>query len=367
MRRNNIINQWWRAIDRWLFVTIISIIIIGSVLITSSSPAIAARIKLPSSYFIYHHLIYTCISFITILVISFLNEKLIRYFATLGLIMSVILLVIVFNIGIEIKGAHRWLHILGISIQPSEFSKTYFAIFNAIILSHHHNLKYLRSTIIYLLIATLIIIEPDFGMTSIITAIFIGQLFICGIRYRYIAIALLLFILGAVIAYLTVPYIERRVNNFLHPKLENNFQVYKSLEAFKKGGIIGVGPGEGTVKFTIPDSHTDFIFAVAGEEFGFLFCLLMISAFSFLTIRSFHKISQKENMFCIITVTGLIIEIGVPAIINMGVSLNLLPTKGMVLPFISYGGSSIVASSIALGTILALTKTEFSSSHHIRQ
>ncbi len=367
MKRDNFINQWWRAIDRSLVFTIIVIIIIGSTLITSASPAIALRIHLSPSYFIYHHIVYISIGFFVILIISLFNEKYIRYLGTSGMAISILLLMLVPNVGLEIKGAHRWLHIAGISIQPSEFAKIYFTIFNAIILSSSHHLKYLFSTILYTMTAILIVLEPDFGMTSIITTIFIGQLFISGIQYRYIAIAIILFISAALISYLTVPYVARRVDNFLHPKLESNFQVKKSLEALRHGGLIGVGPGEGKVKLSIPDAHTDFIFAVAAEEFGFLFCVLIISAFAFLTICSLSNIMRQQNMFHIITVIGLIIDISIPAIINMGVSLNLLPTKGMVMPFISYGGSSIIASSIAIGVILSLTKREFISMGRIGQ
>ena len=359
MGRNNLFKKWWRKIDKWLLFTIIAISIIGIILIASASPSIAQRIKLPPYYFLYRHLIYLLISFFTMFLISNLNEVWIRYVSTTGFTISILLLVAVLYSGIEIKGSHRWIRIFGISLQPSEFIKTFFVTFNAILLSKKEKLKYVSSFLTYSLLVLLIMSEPDFGMTVIITIIFIGQLFICGISIRYILFSGMLMLLGGIVSYFTISHIQYRINNFFNQNLDGNFQVNQSLEAFKHGGLIGTGLGEGIVKFRIPDSHTDFIFAVAGEEFGALFCLLIIILFLFFTIKLLNHIIYSTNSFQKITVTGIVIQIVLPALINMGVSLNLLPTKGMVLPFISYGGSSVLASSIALGIVLSLTKIKF--------
>ncbi|MBQ4874538.1 MAG: cell division protein FtsW [Rickettsiaceae bacterium H1] len=359
MARNNFVSRWWRSVDKFLFVTTAFISAIGLILITSASPSVAQKIKLEPNYFIYRHLIYLSLSFLVMFLVSNSNEIKIRYLVVSGFIISVFLLTAVLYSGTEIKGAHRWLRIFGVSIQPSEFTKTFFAGFNAILLSRKDKSKYVFSLITYLSIITLIVSEPDFGMSAIITGIFISQLFICGISLRYITLAGIIMILGGFLSYFTIPHIKNRIDNFLNPSLEGNFQVNKSLEAFRNGGLTGVGPGEGKVKLGIPDSHTDFIFAVSGEEFGGLFCLLITFLFLFFTIKSLSHIVYSQNSFRTIIIIGLVIQIILPALINMGVSLNLLPTKGMVLPFISYGGSSMIANNIAVGIILSLTKIKF--------
>ena len=341
------------------------IAVIGIILIISASPSIAHKINLSTTYFISRHIIYLLISLPVIFITSNCDEVQIRYISVIGFVASVFLLIIVLYTGTEIKGAYRWLRIFNVSVQPSEFTKTFFIILNSIVLSKHYKSRYLVSFSIYLLIATLIINQPDFGMNAIITMIFLSQLFVCDIKYRYIICAVIVTILSAAIACFAIPHIQYRINNFLNPHLEGNFQINKSLEAFKNGNLLGLGPGEGVAKLTIPDSHTDFIFAVAGEEFGAISCSIIILLFVFLVIRSLNHVIYSKNHFQILAITGIIVDIALPALINMGVTLNLLPTKGMVLPFISYGGSSMLASSIAIGTMLSLTKIKFST--HIRQ
>ncbi len=359
MRRNNIFVRWYRESDKLLLITILLIVIIGVIVIASASPAIATRIKVSPTHFIFHHIIYLSISLIVMFFISCLNETQIRFLSAIGFIISIILLILVPYLGTEVKGAYRWLRIFGLSIQPSEFVKTYMIVLNAVILSHDNKLKYMWSLSVYAVIAFFIVRQPDFGMAAIITIIFIGQLFASGLKMRYIFSIGMFALVGAFISYLTVPHVRNRVNNFLSPSVEGSFQVRKSLEAFKNGNFVGVGPGEGTVKFIIPDSHTDFIFAVTGEEFGVLFCLPMIALFAFFTIKALKHVLIDATLFQTIAVTGIVIEVSGPAAINMAVNLNLLPTKGMVLPLVSYGGSSTLAISIALGILLSLTRTRY--------
>lgn len=361
MRRNGSFNNYWYSIDKSLLMSILLLAIIGTILISSAGTLIATRVGLSANYFINRHLVYLSISLFIIFLVSVLPEIYIRYFTVIGFAISLILLTTVLHSGTAIKGSYRWLYFFNISIQPSEFTKTFFASFNALLLSQHIKFKYLYSFITYLLLIILIMMEPDFGMSIMITMIFITQLFISNIKFIYIIFLALIIKLGAIIAYFTIPHIRYRVNNFLHPNTHGNFQVDKSLEAFRSGGFFGKGIGEGKITPTIPDSHTDFIFAVAGEECGALLCLFMISLFLFFAIKALYHLHTHCPIFQKITITGLVVQIICPALINIGVSLNLFPTKGMVLPFISYGGSSLIANSIAVGIILSFTKIKFST------
>jgi cell division protein FtsW len=217
---------------------------------------------------------------------------------------------------------------------------------------------------LYLLVAALIIIQPDFGMLVMITGAFGIQLFVAGMPLFWILLAMITSGFGVIGAYFWLPHVTRRINNFLDPESSENYQVTKSIMAFEHGGMYGRGPGEGTVKQVLPDSHTDFIFAVAGEEFGAIICLIVVCIFAYIVIRSTIKIINEEDKFTQLATTGIISQFALQTIINMGVTLNLLPTKGMTLPFISYGGCSTLAISIAIGMLLGFSRQKTSLSKY---
>jgi cell division protein FtsW len=196
-------------------------------------------------------------------------------------------------------------------------------------------------------------------MVVVVTAVWSGQLFIAGLPFLWIAILAVLSIVGLIGAYVTLPHVTHRIDSFLTPDRYANYQVQKSLEAFHSGGITGRGPGEGIVKQHLPDSHTDFIFAVAGEELGALVCLMIVMAYGFIVIRGMRRLYDETDLFTIYAVAGFLMQFGVQAMINMGVALNVLPTKGMTLPFISYGGSSMLGLAMTMGMMLALTRRRF--------
>ncbi len=210
--------------------------------------------------------------------------------------------------------------------------------------------------LLYALVALLILIQPDVGMLILITAVFASQLFVAGFPIIWIMVALLAGFFGIFSAYFLLPHVASRINSFLDPVSNENYQISKSILAFEEGGLYGRGPGEGSVKQHLPDSHTDFIFAVAGEEFGAIICIMIIAVFAFIVLRSLARINNEQDKFIQLASVGIIAQFGLQAVINMGVTLNLLPTKGMTLPFISYGGSSTLAIGIAVGMLLGLTK-----------
>ncbi|BDU60546.1 cell division protein FtsW [Candidatus Rickettsia kotlanii] len=328
-------------------------------LVTTSGSAVASRIGLEESYFASRQIFYLAAASGLILLFSCLNKKWLRRFAIVGFIASIVLLIAVKFFGYEVKGAVRWINILGLSIQPSEFIKPFFAVVTGWILSIKFNDDFPSFTIcviLYSIVAILLIIQPDFGMLVMITAVFGIQLFIAGMPIFWIVLAGFLGMIGVTIAYFWLPHVTQRINSFLDSDSSENYQVSKSLKAFEHGGLYGRGPGEGAVKQVLPDSHTDFIFAVAGEEFGAIICLIVIGIFAFIVLRSLIKLLNETDKFVQFAASGIIAQLGLQAIINMGVTLHLFPTKGMTLPFISYGGSSTLAIAIATGMLLGFTR-----------
>lgn len=362
-RQGGVIVKWWRSVDRYLLFAIFLTIAIGLIMVTTASPAVAERIGLDSFYFIRQQLFNIAISIPLMIGISVCSPLMIRRLAVLGLAFGIVLLICVLLFGAEVKGAQRWISIFGFSLQPSEFVKPLFIICTGWILAEGKTREnfpmYRLSLALYLAIVTLLVLQPDMGMTITMSAVWFGQLFLSGLPLFWILIAVVAAFLGIIAAYNFLPHVAQRINQFLDPDLDKAYQVKKSMEAFSHGGVTGKGPGEGTIKQLLPDSHTDFIFAVVGEELGMIACLFIIGLFAFIVIRGFMRAMEEEDLFIMYSVVGLLMQFGLQAIINMGVSLNLLPTKGMTLPFMSYGGSSFLAISLAMGMILALTRKRY--------
>ncbi len=362
-RNTSALGRWWWTIDRPALFAMLALISIGFFLVMAGSPPVARRIGLPDFYFVSRHQIFLGLSTIVMVLVSLLDAPQIRRIALAGFVASLILLVLLPVIGYENKGSIRWIRVAGMSIQPSEFMKPCFAVVLAAIFSARFtqpNFPSFRiATAAYLFIALLLIIQPDFGMTVTVTAMFGIQFFLAGMPFLWVAGMIVLGIGGVFAAYHALPHVAARIDRFLDPSSGDNYQVERSLEAFKSGGWLGRGPGEGVVKQHIPDSHTDFIFSVAGEEFGMIFCLLIVTLFAFIVVRGFMKMGRETDMFRLIAVGGLLTQFGVQAIVNMGVAVNLLPAKGMTLPFLSYGGSSLIAMAGGMGMMLALTRKRF--------
>lgn len=362
-RNTTMLGRWWWTVDRPAFFAMMALVCIGIFLVAAASPAVAQRIGLSDFYFVTRHQIFLAVSVFTLMLVSCLPVSQVRRLALLGLLASIVLMILLPVIGYENKGAIRWIRLGGMSIQPSEFMKPCFAVVVAWIFAQRFRSgafpSYRLATAMYIIAAFLLIIQPDFGMVVTVTGMFAVQFFLAGMPFLWVIGMIMAGITGIFGAYHAMPHVASRINRFLDPGSGDNYQVAKSLEAFKQGGLLGAGPGEGVVKQHIPDSHTDFIFAVAGEEFGMVFCLLIIALFAFIVVRGLFRLWQEEDMFTVIAVGGLLSQFGIQAIVNMGVAVNLLPAKGMTLPFLSYGGSSLIAVALGMGMMLALTRKRY--------
>jgi cell division protein FtsW len=264
--------------------------------------------------------------------------------------------------GVEIKGARRWISLPGLSVQPSEFLKPCFTVVAAWLINESRRTPRFPGRVlafgVFLVIALLLKAQPDIGMLAVITAVFLAQLYVAGLNVIVVGIGMLGFGAAGVSAYFFFTHVQKRVENFLHPGngIGGDYQPRTALEAFGNGGFLGRGPGEGHVKDVLPDAHADFVFAVAGEEFGMIICLIIIGVFAFIVLRGMLKLLKEHDMFIVLACTGLVTGFGLQAFINMASSLQLIPTKGMTLPLISYGGSSALAVALGMGMLLALTR-----------
>lgn len=366
LKHNNYLWSWWRSIDRVTVFMVLILYIFSIMLAMTASPAVAIKIGLHKYHFLYKQLIYIIAACVIMFLISGMDTLYIRRLALIGYAVNVILLVMVKFYGYEAKGSTRWIAIFGFSMQPSEFMKPFLAVLTAWILSQKmQNQKFpgfIVASLLYGLVAILIMLQPDIGMLVTISFIWSIQLFVAGMPFIWILLIVILSIITITSAYLFLPHVNQRINSFLDPDNYENYQVSKSLLAFETGGFYGKGPGEGTVKQLLPDAHTDFIFAVAAEEFGMVVCLVIALLFAFIVIRGLTKIIDEKDYFTTLSICGILSQFGIQSLINMGVTLNLLPTKGMTLPFISYGGSSTIATSIGMGMLMSFTKRKLNVS-----
>lgn len=361
-RHLNLIKKWWLDIDKVNFVIVLAIIVFGLMMTASSGSAIAKRINVDKFFFLKKQLVFAAIALCLLVIISFFDQEKIRLFALFGLGISIIFLLLVLLFGAQVKGAKRWISLFGFTLQPSEFAKTFFVVFNAFLLHRFYKekwyIKYGISAGLFLFIILLLILQPDLGMTIIFTALWAVQIFLCGVPWIFIVGIGGIVVFGALGAYLTFPHFQNRINSFLDAD-EKNYQVERSFDAFVNGSFFGKGPGNGVVKNFIPDAHTDFVFAVVGEEYGIFSCAMIIIIFTYLITRIVKRALDEENMFVYLSLCGLMMQFTMQVIVNIGVSLKLFPTKGMTLPFISYGGSSMMSMAICFGLILALTKRKY--------
>ncbi len=358
----NAIKKWWIDIDKINFVIVLGIIIFGLMMTASSGSAIAKRINVDKFFFLKKQMFFAMIALCLLVIISFLDGEKIKIFSLIGLGGSIIFLLLVLLFGSEAKGARRWISLGGFTLQPSEFTKTFFVVFNAFLLQKFYHekahIKYGVSAGLYFVIVALLILQPDFGMTLIFTALWAVQLFLSGLPLFSISLLGVIAAVGGIGAYLVFPHIRDRISKFTDSG-EKNYQVERSLDAFVNGSFFGEGPGNGVVKKFIPDAHTDFVFAVVGEEYGIFSCAMIIIVFAYLITRIVKRALEEEDLFTYLALCGLMMQFTMQVIVNVGVSLRLFPTKGMTLPFISYGGSSMMSMAICFGLILAFTKRKY--------
>lgn len=356
----SVIGRWWWTVDRWALAALLALMAVGAWLVVTASPSVAERLGLGAFHFAQRHMILLPVAAGLLFGASLLSPRGVLRLAAVLFGISLLLLAATLVAGVETKGAQRWINVAGFSLQPSEFVKPAFAVVAAWLFAERQRDPAIPGQWIsfglFLVVIGLVMAQPDLGMTMVITTVWLAQFFLAGLS-MWLVIGLGLLGLGGLVgAYFMFPHVTSRIDRFLDPASGDSYQIDKSLSAFINGGFMGRGPGVGRVKETIPDAHADFVFAVAGEELGAIVCLIIVGLFAFLVMRCFARLLAEQNLFVFLAVAGLVTNFGLQAVINIGSSLHLLPTKGMTLPFISYGGSSLLALSLTMGMALALTR-----------
>lgn len=357
---HSIVGRWWWTVDRWSLAALILLIGIGAILIMAASPAIADRMGVDSFYFVRRQMMFLLPALALMFGVSLLSPTSARRLAVVGLALVMVLMVVTLLAGVEVNGARRWLRFGGFSLQVSEFAKPFFAVTAAWLFASQRADPTFPANAISIalcaMIIALLMLQPDFSMAVLIATVWFAQYFLAGLHLGWMAALAAAGAAGTAATYAFVPHVTYRIDRFLDPATGDSYQVDTALEAFMNGGLLGRGPGEGVVKEVLPDAHSDFVFAVAGEEFGLLLCLAIIVLFGFVVLRGFGRAMRGNNLFVLLAVGGLLIQFGLQALLHMGVTLGLVPPTGMTLPFVSYGGSSIIAIALGMGMMLALTR-----------
>jgi cell division protein FtsW len=355
-----LVGEWWWTVDRWLLGALALLMLSGVVLSLAASPPVAERLGLDLFHFVNRQVFFAVLAVPVLVVISFLTPRQVRRVALLTFIVGWCLLVLTLFFGAEIKGARRWISFMGVTIQPSELVKPSFVILCAWLFSEGARRRdvpgHLLACALLGVVITPLILQPDFGQTLLTTTVWAALFFLAGLSWVWVLGLGGIGAFGLFVAYNTIPHVAQRINRFLDPESGDTYQVDRALESFISGGWFGKGPGEGTVKRVLPDSHTDFVFAVTGEEFGIIACLLLLSVFGFIVLRGLMRARREDDLFVRFAVAGLTMLFGLQALINMGVNVHILPAKGMTLPFISSGGSSLVSLAYGMGLLIALTR-----------
>lgn len=351
---------WWFTVDHALLYAILLIIGAGVVLSLAASPAVAIKKGFPPYYFVERHVLFSALGVVIMLAASLLQPATVRRLSAGLLAVAMVGLVAVFFAGVELNGARRWLSFEGHSIQPSEFAKPAFVVVSAWLLAEakvRPDMPALAISVgLYAVFALLLIVQPDVGQTLLISAVWATMFFVSGQPILGAALFGGVGAAGLFAAYEFFPHVAGRINRFFNPQVGDFSQGDRAMRSFAEGGFLGRGPGEGTIKTSLPDAHTDYIFAVVAEEYGVLACLALLSLFAFVVLRALLAAVREPEPATRLAIVGLGLMFGLQALINMGVNVGLLPAKGMTLPFISAGGSSMLAVSLTLGMMLALTR-----------
>ncbi|MBK4215252.1 putative lipid II flippase FtsW [Paracoccus caeni] len=357
-----ILPRWWRTLDKWSLACVLGLFAIGLLLGLAASVPLAEKNNLPRFYYVERQAMFGGVALVVMLVISMMSPRQIRRIGVLGFLASFLLIAALPIIGTDFgKGATRWLSLGFVSIQPSEFLKPGFVAICAWFMASSQEVGgppgKTYSFGVALIIVVLLALQPDFGQASLVLFSWLVMYFVAGAPMFLLLCVAGMAVMGGAFAYGASEHFARRINGFLSPEIDPRTQIGYATKAIQDGGFFGVGVGEGSVKWSLPDAHTDFIIAVAAEEYGTILVLAIIALYCTIVIRSLFRMLRERDPFARIAGTGLACAFGVQALINMGVAVRLLPAKGMTLPFVSYGGSSVIASGIALGMLLALTRS----------
>ncbi len=355
-----LVGEWWWTVDRWLLGAFGLLTLAGVVLSLAASPPVAERLGLGLFHFVNRQVFFAALAIPVLVAISFLTPRQVRRVALVAFLMGWVMLVGTLFFGAEIKGARRWISILGVTVQPSELIKPSFAVLCAWLFSEGARRKdvpghFLAIALLGVTITPLVL-QPDFGQTLLVTTVWAALFFLAGLGWIWVVTLGGIGAFGLFTAYTLIPHVAQRINRFLDPESGDTYQIDRSVESFVSGGWFGKGPGEGTVKRVLPDSHTDFVFAVTGEEFGIIACLLLLTVFGFIVLRGLMRARREDDLFVRFAIAGLSMLFGLQALINMAVNVHLIPAKGMTLPFISSGGSSLVSLAFGMGLLIALTR-----------
>ena len=359
------LGEWFWEIDRVLLLLVTTLIAIGLIAVAAASPAAAERysgngLAFPELYYFYRQLMWYAAGLPIMFVVSTLPKEAAKRLALGSAVCFFVLLLFVPIIGNEVNGAQRWIGYGIATFQPSEFLKPFFIVTIAWLLSlkitRDETLPMVALTgILTAVIGLLLMRQPDFGQTVIFAGIWMVLLMISGVSYRLVGGLSFLAVGGVVAAYFLYPVAHNRINAFIFSE-GDSYQVDNAMRTLTNGGVFGTGPGDGVMKYRLPEPHTDYIFSVIGEEFGMIACLAIAFLFAAIVVRVFVKLLNEENVFYLLASAGLATQFAMQALINMAVNLNMAPSKGMTLPFISYGGSSTFALSIGFGLLLAFTR-----------
>ena len=359
----SLIGHWWWTVDRWTIFALAAIIAFGAVMLLAASPPVAERIGLDGLHFVRRQIIILPAAIALIFVVSLQTPRMVRRIALLVFAGALVLVAMTFVVGAEIKGARRWIAFAGFSLQPSEFVKPSFAVLAAWLFAQQKAKPGFPGNLIAIVLALIVVgllaRQPDLGMAVVVAVVWFVQFYLAGLPLIWVVVLGIAGITALGGAYVFLPHVASRIDRFIDPSTGDSYQIDRSIEAFTNGGLFGRGPGEGTVKGWLPDAHADFVFAVAGEELGLIACLAIVALFAVVVMRSVLRLLNEQSLFVVLAAGGLVTQLGIQALINMASSLHLMPTKGMTLPFISYGGSSLLALGLGTGMLLALTRRRF--------
>ena len=358
------LSRWFWTIDRPLLFMLLVLIGVGLIGVAAASPAAALRLSgsnltVPPLHFLWRQLMWVAAGVPLMIGVSMLTKDAARRVALGGFVIFLILLALVPLIGAEKNGAVRWIQLPGFQMQPIEFLKPFFVVTTAWLFALKFEDRSLPviplGAMVLALIVALLVIQPDFGQAALVIAVWLVQAVLAGLPLLLLGAAVLIALGGLVIAYQFEPHIRNRLDGYLHGE-GDTYQVDRALDCFRSGGLYGAGPGEGTAKFHLPEAHTDYIFSVIGEEFGAIACFALALLYLAIVLRVLLQLLDEDDPFTLMAATGLVAQFGGQALINMSVNLALAPSKGMTLPLVSHGGSSFLATAIAMGLLLALTR-----------
>ena len=356
-----VLSRWWRTLDKSVLTAVLILFSIGLLLGLASSPPLAEKNGLAPFHYVYRQAIFGSLALLVMVVFSMLSSKAIRRLGVIGFLLCFVALGLLPFFGTDFgKGAVRWYGLGFASVQPSEFLKPGFIVTVAWLISASGQINgapgRLWSFIITMLVVALLIIQPDFGQACLILFGWGIVYFVAGASFILLAALAMMVLAAGSIAYSYSEHFAKRIDGFLSPDIDPRTQLGYATNAIQEGGFFGVGVGEGQVKWSLPDAHTDFIISVAAEEYGLLLVVLIILLFTWIVLASLIRLLRETDAFNRLAGSGLVAMFGIQAIINVGVAVRLLPAKGMTLPFVSYGGSSIIAMGITVGMLLALTR-----------